>query len=100
MVEQHQTISMMVNKQLRKVDGRLPRLMRGYVPAQPIYEDIDDDIEVSWVDSIDLKQVKIPEYPSHRLVDGIFSGYVDTNGEPVAGYFVFDKEDSKYVSCY
>ena len=82
----------MVNNEVRKVTKDLAEPMRDYKLGVDIFEDISELNDVSWVDCMPLKQVKILIHPTivkTRLADGIFSGYMDAKNEPVAGYFVF-----------
>ena len=76
---------------VRKIPKDLPEPMRNYIPALDIYEDCEHN-KVTWVECIPLSQVKVPPcdfFSPTYSTDGTFSGYVDTNGEPFAGYFVW-----------
>ena len=69
----------------RKVNLELPEKVLNYTLALNVFEELDER-NVGWVEYHAFEKVIAPE----RSSAGSFAGYLDADGQPVAGYFVWE----------
>ena len=80
----------LVNSKEKKVNIEVPEVMWNYKLGLNVFEGVDEQ-NATWVEQHELQRVKVPGLRrDNDLVDGSFAGYLDANGQPVVGYFVFE----------